>query len=106
MLTVTVSPARYGPFATLIEPLPPVVVAETVYCLLYCAITTASDDGRNFVDALVASVNLPFSDFQPAKTYVEEPIAMVSFATTSPEEVVDDSAPSTVTILVSAFSVV
>ena len=91
-------------FSTLIVPLSPVVDAETVYCFLYRAYTSASADGENVVDALDASVKLPFSVSQPAKTYVELPIVIVSCATTLPEEVVDDSAPSTVTIFVSAFS--
>ena len=85
-------------FSTLIVPLPPGVDAETVYCFLYWAYTSASADGENVVDDLVASVKLPLADSQPAKTYVELPIVIVSFATTVPEEVVDDSAPSTVTI--------
>ena len=87
----------------MIVPLPPVVDAETVYCFLYLAITSPSEVGKNVVDALVASEKLPLLDFQPAKTYVELPIVIVSCATTLPEEVVDDSAPSTVTIFVSAF---
>ena len=76
-------------FSTLIVPLPPGADAETVYCFLYLAYTSASADGENVVDALDASVKLPFLDSQPAKTYVELPFVILFFATTVPEEVFD-----------------